>query len=113
MMHVAAIDNEATFGERFSATADTLRLADVARTLVAWDPTLKAATREAPGWLIRALAVFMPDARQVAQNLGRNLSVSGAKAERVFGFTFRPARDAIIASAEAIRAARDPARKAA
>lgn len=37
MMHVAAIDLDATKGERFSATADTLRFVDMCRMLKDWD----------------------------------------------------------------------------
>lgn len=103
MMHVAAIDLEAAKGERFSATTDTLRFIEMTRILAEWDPGLKVARREAPVWLLRILGLFMPDARAVLANVGRNLSVSGAKAERTFGFTFIPARDALVASAEAVR----------
>lgn len=105
-LHVAAIDLEAAKGERFSATADTLRFIELCRILKAWDPSLKTPTREAPAWLLRLLAPFMADVKLVVPNIGRNLAVSGAKAEKTFGFTFRPGREAIIASAEAVRALR-------
>jgi dihydroflavonol-4-reductase len=45
----------------------------------------------------------MADARLVVANVGRNLAVSGAKAEATFDFTFIPPRDALIASAESVR----------
>lgn len=102
MMHVAAIDLEAAKGERFSATSETRRFVDMCRILKDWDPSLKAATKEAPVWLLRVLAVFMADAKLVVANVGRNLAVSGAKAEATFDFTFIPAKDALIASAESI-----------
>ncbi len=103
MMHVAAIDLEAAKGERFAASAEALRFVDLAKILRAWDPSLKTATREAPAWLIRVMALFMADLKPVLANMGRNLSVTGAKAEQTFGFTFIPAKDAFIASAEAIQ----------
>ncbi|WP_296426297.1 NAD-dependent epimerase/dehydratase family protein [Yoonia sp.] len=103
MMHVAAIVLEAAKGERFSATSETLRFVDMCRLLKDWDPSLKTATKEAPVWLLRILAVFMADARLVVANVGRNLAVSGAKAEATFDFTFIPAKEALIASAESIR----------
>jgi dihydroflavonol-4-reductase len=45
----------------------------------------------------------MADARLVVANVGRNLAVSGAKAESTFGFTFIPPGDALVASAESVR----------
>jgi dihydroflavonol-4-reductase len=103
MMHVAAIDLEAAKGERFSATSDTLRFLEMNKILKAWDPSLKAATREAPAWLMRIFSIFMSDLKPVIANVGRNLSVSGGKAERTFGFQFIPAKEAIIAAAEAVK----------
>lgn len=102
-MHVAAIDLDATRGERFSATADTLTFLDLGKAIAAWDPSLKPARREAPLWLMRAMGLVMPELKAVVANASRNLAVSGAKAERTFGFTFIPAREALIASAESIR----------
>ncbi len=107
MMHVAAIDLDAAKGERFSATSDTLRFIEICDILRDWDPSLKSPKSEAPVWLLRVLALFMADLKQVVPNIGRNLAVSGAKAERVFGFQFIPVKDAVIASAEAIRARND------
>ena len=46
---------------------------------------------------------FVPDMKPILANLGRNLAVSGNKAESVFGFTFIPAEEALIASAECVR----------
>lgn len=103
MMHVAAIDMEATKGERFAAASDTLRFVNASRVLKTWDPALKAPTREMPQWLVRIMGRFVPDLKPIVANLGRNLAVSGNKAERVFGFEFIPAEDALIASAECIK----------
>jgi dihydroflavonol-4-reductase len=103
-MHVAAIELEATRGERFAAVSGTHRLLELAAMLKGWDGTLKTPTREAPPWLIRVMALFSSDAKAVTGNLGRTLAVSGAKAENTFGFQFIPVRDAIIASAEAVKA---------
>ncbi len=103
MMHVAAIHLEATQGERFSATSETLRFLEIADVLREWDPSLKIAKSEAPVWLMRIFSLFMPEIKTVLANIGRNLAVSGAKAERVFDFKFIPVKDAIIASAEAVR----------
>ncbi|MEO1795737.1 MAG: aldehyde reductase [Pseudomonadota bacterium] len=103
MMHVAAIEIEETKGERFAAATNTLAFVELGRILKKWDSSLKAPTREMPSWLVRILGRFMPDLKPILASLGRNLAVSGSKAERVFGFKFIPAEDAIIASAESIK----------
>lgn len=103
MLHVAAIDLEAAKGERFSATAGMMSFLDMANALRAWDPSLKMAKKVAPIWVLRGLSLFMPEIKGVLKGLGRNLSVPGDKAETTFGFKFIPAKEALIASAEAVK----------
>jgi len=105
-MHVDALDLEAAAGARFAAVAETMSFADMARVLRAWDPSLRPATRVAPTWLLRVLALGLPEMRTVVKGLGRNMHVSGARAAETFGLAFIPGRDALIASAEAVRRAR-------
>ncbi len=106
MLHVAAMDLKAAEGERFSATAGMMSFQDMAEELRAWDPALKLATRVAPVWLLRVMAMVMPELQSVLKSLGRNLSVPGRKAEAAFGFTFISPKTALIASAEAVKRAK-------
>lgn len=103
MLHVAAIDLDAAKGERFSSTAGMMSFLEMCDVLREWDPSLKMATRVAPTWLLRVFALFMPEARMLLKGLGRNLSVPGDKAEATFGFKFIPAKEALIAAAEAVK----------
>ena len=104
MMHVAAIDMESAKGERFAGVSKAMPFVDMGRVLKAWDSSLKAPTREMPQWMVQILGRFVPDLKPIRASLGRNLAVSGDKAERVFGFKFISAEDSLIASAESIRA---------
>ena len=106
MLHVAAIDLDASKGERFSATSETLTFQKMNQLLREIDPTLKAPTKVAPLWLLRVFSLFMPEVKGVLQNIGRSLTVSGAKAEKVFGFTWIPVKDSLAASVESIRSFR-------
>lgn len=103
MMHVAAIDLDATKGERFAAASASPRFVALGQVLKAWDPSLKAPTRELPKWVVQSLGRFVPDLKPIRANIDRTLNVSGDKAEQVFGFTFIPVNDAVIASAESIK----------
>ncbi|MEL7106645.1 MAG: aldehyde reductase [Pseudomonadota bacterium] len=103
-MHVAAIDNEAAKGERFAAAAETLRFVEAGKLLRDIDPTSKAPKSEAPALLLRVMALFRADARELVASLGMNMAVSGAKAPKTLGFTYIPVRDALAASVQAIKA---------
>ena len=102
-MHVAAIELEATKGERFAAASGTHTFLEFGNILKKWDSTLKTPGGEAPVWLLRIVGLVSKDAKAVLGNIGRNLAVSGAKAEKTFGFEFIPVKDALIASAEAVK----------
>jgi dihydroflavonol-4-reductase len=98
-MHVGAIGNPDSIGRRFPANAGALRLVEMATTLNAAFPDRKISTRKAPDLLIRIMGMFVPLMKQAANNLGRNSDVDGSDAEKVFGFTYIPARDALVTSA--------------
>jgi len=102
-MHVAAIELDATKGERFAAVSGTQRILELGTILKGWDASLKTPGREAPVWLLRIMGLFSKDAKGVLGNVGRTLAVSGAKAEKTFGAPFIPVREALIASAEAVK----------
>ncbi|WP_419913689.1 SDR family oxidoreductase [Hoeflea sp.] len=102
-MHVAAIELEATKGERFAAAADNVAFIELGNMIKAADPQANTPKRQAPNWLLRVMGLFVRDIKAMLPNLGRNLSCSGAKAEKTLGFTFIPIKDAMAASAKSIR----------
>lgn len=102
-MHVAAIDVEATKGERFAAVSGTHSFLEFGSILKSWDSSLKTPGREVPVWVLRIMGLFSKDAKGVLGNVGRTLAVSGAKAEATFGFKFIPVKEALIASAQAVK----------
>ncbi|SMX22502.1 SDR family oxidoreductase [Boseongicola aestuarii] len=102
-MHVSAIELETTKGERFAAASGTHNFLQLGNFLKDWDAGLKTPGREAPVWLLRIMGLFSKDVKAVLGNVGRTLAVSGSKAEKTFGFQFVPVKDALIASAEAVK----------
>jgi dihydroflavonol-4-reductase len=98
-MHVTAINNPDTYGQRFPAVADTVALVDVARTLAAAYPDRKIATATVPDWLVRILGLFSPVVGSAAKGLGVNSALDGSDAPRVMGFEYIPVPDAVLASA--------------
>ena len=103
-LHLRAMTDPAAIGERFIAGADAPKMAEIARILKTHFP---AYARKIPGtvmphWMTRLAALFIPGARLVIPELGRDGRVSHDKATRLLGWTPRPAKDAIIASAQSL-----------
>lgn len=99
-MHVGAIGNPASVGRRFAANSGAMSMVELAETLAAAHPDRKIPTRRAPDLLIKVMGVFVPIMKQAAKNLGHNGHVEASAAEEVFGFTYIPSREAVLASAE-------------
>lgn len=101
-MHVAAIGNDTTIGERFPANSGAMFMIDAGRVLAEAYPEKKLKVRKAPDFLIKVASRFDKQMASVSGNLGRNLDVDGTKAERVMGFNYIPSDKALLASAEFI-----------
>lgn len=102
-MHVSAISNDATKGERFSATSDTVDFLEMGNMIKAAEPDAKTPKGKAPVWMLKMMGLFMKDIKVMLPNIGRNLGVSGAKAESTFGFKFRPVSEAMAGSVQSIK----------
>ena len=106
-LHLRAMTDPAAVGERFLATSGrSLRMVEVARILHEriGARAAKAPTREMPLVLARMLAAVNPAMRALRGQLGYNFDATGAKAERVLGWTPRSVADSIQDTAESILA---------
>lgn len=105
-LHLRAMLAPEAAGERITGTADSLWLLEIATALKErfGQQAGGVSTRVMPAWLFRLIALFNPQARQFLPDLGRKRQFSAAKAERMFGWTPRPAREAILATAASILA---------
>ena len=101
-MHVAAIGSPETEGKRFMAISDFLWFSDMARILAAAYPDRRIVTREAPNLLMRLIALFDPDMRQLLPSLGKRSKADARRAREVMGMDFRPVDEAVLASARSV-----------
>lgn len=104
-LHIRAMTDPAAAGERFLAVAgDCMSMLDIARLLSArlGKAAEKVPTSEAPDWLLRLLAPFVPTLRAVLPDLGKVRPSSGEKARRRLGWAPRSNEEAIIATAESL-----------
>lgn len=101
-MHIAALEDPTTAGERFIANAGTLTFAEIAAVLNATYPQARISTKVAPHWLIRVMGVFDADIRAAGPLLGRRFRASNAKAQQRLGMNFTSPSKAILACAAAL-----------
>lgn len=101
-MHVAAIDNRASIGERYIAAGGMTSMPEVAQALAREYPDRKIATRTAPNWLVRLMARFVPQLKLVVNSLGRRNQVDGSKAATTFGVEYLSPIEASLASAHSL-----------
>ena len=104
-LHVRAMSDPAAKGERFLAVAgDFMAIKAMALTL---KTRLGAAaknvpTRELPDWLVRLVAVFDKEVRQLTPELGVSKNATSAKARELLRWTPRAREDALVATAESL-----------
>ena len=104
-LHVLAMTHPAAKGERFLAVAgDFMSVREIAAVLKArlGPAARRAPTRQVPDWLVRAVALVHPQARQILPELGKVKNGSGEKARRLLGWAPRSREDAIAATAESL-----------
>ncbi len=94
-MHLRALQRPDTAGKRFIAAAGSMTFADMARTLKAAYPARKIATKEAPIFLLRVLALFDGSVKAILPKLGKVERVSNARTVREMGMTFTSPENAL------------------
>jgi nucleoside-diphosphate-sugar epimerase len=105
-LHVAALTAPEAAGQRFIAAGEFLWMADVARLLRErlGRAAAKVPKRELPNFVARFLALFSPQLRSLAPELGRRNDLTAEKARRLLGFAPRPAADTIADCARSLLA---------
>ena len=103
-MHIAAMDRPETAGNRYIAHAGAVTMVGIARQLAQAHPDRRIATRQAPGWLLRVLALFDPAIRTILPQLGQRSEFDTSATTRDLGISFTPAATAIARSGAAVAA---------
>lgn len=103
-MHLRAFERDAAHGQRFIGAERFMWFQDIARVLKAAYPDRRIPTRQAPDFLVRAMALVDPSVRSALPLLGRREEFSNARAREVLGIDFIPGPDAALAAAESVLA---------
>jgi len=89
-MHVDAIKNDSTKGERIIASSSSKSFIEIAKLLKSAYPKSKVKSAKAPTFLIHFLSLFDGSIKAILPQLGKPMNVSGAKASRLLGINFIP-----------------------
>ena len=97
-LHVKAMVAPVAAGHRFAASSDFLWMADIARILRdnLGANAAKVPVRKIPDFAVKAAALFNPEVKLMVPNLGKQRTCSALKAQRLLGWTPRPATESII-----------------
>ena len=99
-MHVDAIKNDATRGERLLAASETYSFVGIAKYLKSVYPNSKVKTGQAPDLLIKFLSLLDGEIKAILPQLGRAMNISSAKATKLLGITFIPVQVTLRESAD-------------
>jgi dihydroflavonol-4-reductase len=112
-LHIRAMTAPDAAGERFIAGGGFMWLSEIAATLrsALGERAAKVPVRGVPDAVVRVLARVVPPLRTLTPLLGRQLTFSSAKAQRMLGFAPRPAATTVVDTATSLLSA-DPADRA-
>lgn len=103
-LHIRAMRSPAAAGERFVAAKEFLWLSDVAALLRERFPdhSAKVPMRRVPDALMKVMALFNADAKQMRPQLDQRTTYTSAKAERLLGWQPRAATASIVDGARSM-----------
>lgn len=98
-MHVRALERPDSIGKRHIGADRTMSTPEIAAVLAQAYPDRKIATRVAPKWLLRILALFDGGVRSILPQVDMAFGIRNDRAQQDLGVTFVPAEETILASA--------------
>lgn len=101
-MHLAALENPASIGQRYLAAGRYLRFAEIAEILRRAYPDRAITQRLVPDWLIRVIAALGGPTRQILNDVGNEKHFDGSKGEALLGRPYISAEDAVLGAAESV-----------
>ncbi|MCX7302487.1 MAG: NAD-dependent epimerase/dehydratase family protein [Rhodobacterales bacterium] len=99
-MHLRALTQEGTIGQRFIGSERFMWFVDIANELKSAFPDRRIVTRQAPDFVIRLLGLFDKAIGTIIPILGRRDEVNADKARRILGMSFRQAPQSLKETAQ-------------
>lgn len=102
--HVAALVTPASIGKRYMVSDSFLSMPEMTAILKAAYPDRRIATRIAPRFILRLLALFDGEIRAILPWLGWKLKLDNSRIRSDLGVAITPARDSVLATARFLTA---------
>ena len=100
--HIEAMRRDEAAGERIIICSESLWFKDIGAILQKAYPDRSMPRGELPTWLVRFMSRFKPELKLISPNLGVLRNYKNQKAKKLLGLRFRPAKEAVLASAESV-----------
>jgi dihydroflavonol-4-reductase len=103
-LQIRAMTAPAAGGERFVAIAQFRWMAEVAEILRdrLGDEAAKVPTRQVPDLLVKVMGIFDPGIRSITNQLGKKLTYSSEKAQRLLDWSPRAVEDTVVDCARSL-----------
>ncbi len=105
-LHLLAMSVPEAAGQRFLGVGEVLTMHAIADMLRAQLGVPARRPRTLPDVVVKIAGRFNPEVRTLVPMLGRRITTSSARAQRVLGWQPRPARETVVDTGRAILAAR-------
>lgn len=102
--HLRAAQTDQASGGRYLAASDSLWFVEMARAIrdALGDDAKKVPSGEMPDFLVRLVGFFDKNTRAIVPDLGRERVIDNAQTRAALDMTFRPAREAAVATARSL-----------
>jgi dihydroflavonol-4-reductase len=102
MLHILAMEKDEANRKRFIAASNFLHAKDFVHLLKKYYPELPIPSIQAPDWLLRFGALFIPELALIVRNLGKVRRFDSSQAQHLLGWKARSAEEAVLRSAESL-----------
>lgn len=101
-MHLAALRDPESIGQRYLCTGPYTRFDQVAEILRRAYPDYPVTLKTVPDWLMRLVGLMNGPVRQIINDIGNEKHYDGAKGERLLGRPYFTVEEAILSAAESL-----------
>jgi nucleoside-diphosphate-sugar epimerase len=101
-MHLAALQDQESIGQRYLCTGPYMSFEDVATVLRKAYPEYPVTLKTVPDWIMRVLAMMGGPVRQIINDIGNQKHFDGSKGERLLRRPYRTNEDAVLSAAESL-----------
>ena len=104
-LHILAMINSNASGERFLASSgDPMTFHDMALLIKKefGEKAKQVSTKVYPNWIVRAVSLFNPEAKNIVHQLGKTFKTENSKPVKMLGWRPRSREEAIVATIKSI-----------